>query len=79
MRREDGIRRGRSRNKNSNKKRIRDLSTDPKYRKQNYNKPHRQKNITPFFFVRKCSYANRIYRQKDAILQLREEINVLKN
>lgn len=68
----NGERQGRGRNKGSNKKRTRDGSADPKYKSKNYNKPHRQSGVTPFTFVRTCKFANRVYRQKEAILILKE-------
>ena len=69
----EGVRSGRSRNKDSTK-RKRNTSSDPKYVNKNYNKPAKQKNITPFTWNRKCHMANRIYRQKDAKLMLYLEL-----
>jgi hypothetical protein len=71
--------RGRSKKRQKRNKsgRTRNLSTDTRYKNQNYNKPNIQRNITPFYFVKRCNHANRIYRQKEVILQLREELSLI--
>jgi hypothetical protein len=53
----------------------RDLSDNTYYKSQNYNKIHKQKGITPFTWNTNCTYANRIYRKKDKIVQMKEELN----
>jgi hypothetical protein len=76
MKRDPDYVRGRSRNKTrKNCGRTRDLSIDPIYRNKNYNKLSNQKGVTGFTFVRKCNYANRIYRKLDKMLQLNMELN----
>ena len=72
MRRDPKYRRGRSRTKKTN--RFRDLSTDPIYpKKKNYNKVFRQHGETPFTWNKKCNFANRIYRNKNAILEMNKQ------
>lgn len=77
MHREREIRSGRSRNKNSNKKRVHDLSCDPKYKTQNYNKLTKSRPTTSFSFVKKCNYTNRVCNQMEALLRMKEELNEL--
>lgn len=60
------------RNLHKSNSRKRDISADPIYKKQNYNKPKNQKSITPFTWNKRCKYANRIYKQKDNKLIINE-------
>ena len=73
MHREIGYIRGRDRNKNKYSNRKRDRSSDPKYKKQNYNKP--LPKIMPFSWNKRCSYSNRVFKQNYGKNDIKTELN----
>jgi len=55
--------------------RKRDLSSDPFYPKQNYNKIHRSNRITPFSWIKYCNLTNRIDSKNINLIIMKEQIN----